>query len=114
MNITNIYVFISAHYQILMIIIFSLIGSTIKDIFDTLSNRNYKVKLTKIIISAITSSILMYSFTDLFLKMGFTSKMMVSIYFISGITGFNLLEKLNSLDGVTEFLNYIKDYFLKK
>lgn len=106
--------FISAHYQILMIVIFTFTGSIVRDIFNTLSGTDNHVKLTRIILSAITSSILMYSLTDNLLAMSaITNKTLVSIYFISGLAGFDILGKLTSVEGVVKFLNYIRDYFVK-
>ena len=110
----ELYLFISAHYQILVIIVFCLTGSIIKDIYNTIIDKDSKVKLTRILVSSITACILSYSFTDPLIKMGVTSKTLVTVYFISGLVGFNLLEKLTSVEGVGDFLNYIKEYFYKK
>lgn len=109
----NIIYFISAHYQTLVIVIFTLAGSIVRDIFNTLSGTDNHVKLTRILISAITSSILMYSLTDI-LSIKITDRILVSIYFISGLIGFEILTKLTSVEGVVNFLEYMKDYFVKK
>lgn len=105
--------FISAHYQTLVIVIFTFAGSIVRDIFNTLSGTDNHVKLTRILISAITSSILMYSLTDILL-IKITDKILVSIYFISGLIGFEILTKLTSVEGVVNFFEYMKDYFIKK
>ena len=106
--------FIFDHYQILMIVIFTLTGSIVRDIFNTLSDTDNHVNLTRITVSAITSSVLMYSLTDNLLAMSaITNKTLVSIYFISGLVGFDILGKLTSVEGVVKFLNYMRDYFVK-
>lgn len=110
----ELYLFISAHYQILVIIVFCFTGSIIKDIYNTIIDKDSKVKLARIFVSSITACILSYSFTDPLIHLGVSSKVLVSIYFVSGLVGFNLLEKLTSVEGVGDFLNYIKEYFVKK
>lgn len=106
--------FIFAHYQILMIVVFTFTGSIVRDIFNTLLDKDNHVEINRIILSAITSSILMYSLTDNLLAMSaITNKTLVSIYFISGLIGFDILGKLTSVEGVVKFLDYIRDYFIK-
>lgn len=109
-----IFEFILSHYDILNIIIFCFIGAYVKDIYNTLVDKDSKVNLSRIFTSGITACIFCYSFTDLFSKFGVDAKLMISLYFISGFAGFKLLEKLSTLEGVAEFLNYLKDYFIKK
>ena len=100
-------------YSTLSIIFFCLTGATVKDIYNTLKGIDSKVKLTRILVSTITSSILIYSFSDILLEMGFSSKMITGISFLSGVSGFNALEKLSNLEGLINFLKYIKAYFDK-
>lgn len=100
-------------YKTLSIIFFCLTGATVKDIYNTLKGIDNKVKLTRILVSAITSSILIYSFSDILFEMGFSSKMITGISFLTGVSGFNALEKLSNLEGLINFLKYIKAYFDK-
>lgn len=109
-----IFEFILSNYDILIIIIFCFIGAILKDIYNTLTDKDYKVNLTRIFVSGITASILSYSFRDVFMNFGVNDKLMISLYFISGMAGFNFLEKLSTIEGIGEFLNYLKDYFIKK
>lgn len=106
---------ISINYQTLVIIFFCLTGATVKDIYNSLKGIDGKVKLTRIFVSTITSSILMYSFTDILaVHLGLSSKVLISVYFFCGLSGFNALEKLSTIEGIMDFLKYIKDYFNKE
>lgn len=110
----DLFIFISAHYQILIIIVFCLTGALVKDILNTIKDKNCEVDLTRIFVSSITACIISYSFTNSLIEMGIPNELLVTIYFVCGLTGFNLLEKLSSFEGIADFLTYIKDYFCKK
>lgn len=106
--------FILSHYDIFNIVIFCFTGAMTKDIYNTLTDKDSSVKVTRVLVSTITACILSYSFTDLLYQIGVSNSLFITIYYLSGLAGFDLLEKLSSAKGIGDFLDYIKDYFLKK
>ena len=87
---------ISGLLDYLFIMIFCLIGSIVKDTYDTLINKNTNVNITRIMISTLVSSILLFSMSD-YLINKISWKVFILPCFIGGMVGFELLGKINKL-----------------
>ena len=59
---------ISGLLDYLFIIVFCLIGAIVKDTYDTIIEKNPRVDITRILISVLVSSIILFSLSDYILK----------------------------------------------
>ena len=80
----------------LLIIIFSLLGAIVKDTYNTLTEKDTKVKISRILVSTIVSSIILFSLSDTILSK-ITPKQFILPCFIGGMIGFELLGKIKDL-----------------
>lgn len=87
---------ISGLLDYLFIIVFCLIGAIVKDTYDTIIEKNPKVDITRILISTLVSSIILFSLSDYLLQI-MNWKVFVLPCFIGGMIGFELLGKINKL-----------------
>ena len=87
---------ISGLLDYLFIIVFCLIGAIVKDTYDTIIEKNPKVDITRILISTLVSSIILFSLSDYILQI-MNWKVFVLPCFIGGMIGFELLGKINKL-----------------
>lgn len=87
---------ISGLLDYLFIIIFCLIGSIVKDTYDTLIGKNTNVNMTRIVISALVSSIILFSISD-YLINKISWRVFILPCFIGGMVGFELLGKINKI-----------------
>lgn len=79
------------------IVIFCLTGAIIKDTYNTLTEKDTKVKLTRIFISTIVSSIIILSLSDILLSK-LSWKLLILPCFIGGMVGFDLMEKIQTAE----------------
>ena len=96
----------SSFMDLICIIVCCGIGSVIKDLYNTLTNKDSKVKITRILLSTIVSCYLMFCFEDILLKY-VTDKIFLLVCFISGLVGFELAGKLANLDFVLKIFSKI-------
>lgn len=96
---------ISGFLDYLFIIIFCLIGSIVKDTYDTLIGKNTNVNISRVVISAMVSSILIFSISD-YLIDKISWKVFILPCFIGGMVGFELLGKITKL---TFWINIYKE-----
>lgn len=87
---------ISGLLDYLFILVFCLIGSIVKDTYNTIIEKNPRVDLTRILISTLVSSIILFSTSDYITKI-MNWKMFVLPCFVGGMIGFELLGKINKL-----------------
>lgn len=79
------------------IVIFCLVGAIIKDTYNTLTEKDTKVKLARIFISTIVSSIIILSISDILLSK-ISWKLLILPCFIGGMVGFDLMEKIQKAE----------------
>lgn len=103
---------ISGLLDYLFIMIFCLIGSIVKDTYDTLINKNTNVNITRIMISTLVSSILLFSMSD-YLINKISWKVFILPCFIGGMVGFELLGKINKLAFWLNVFNKKKDKIME-
>ena len=96
----------SSFIDLIFIFVCCGIGSIIKDMYNTLTGKDTKVKLIRILISTIVSCFVMFSSEDILLKY-MSTKVFMLISFISGLVGFEIASKLTSLDNVLKILSKI-------
>lgn len=96
---------ISGFLDYLFIIIFCLIGSIVKDTYDTLIGKNTNVNISRVVISAMVSSILIFSISD-YLIAKISWKVFILPCFIGGMVGFELLGRITKL---TFWINIYKE-----
>lgn len=103
---------ISGLLDYLFIMIFCLIGSIVKDTYDTLIGKNTNVNITRILISTLVSSILLFSMSD-YLITKINWKVFILPCFIGGMVGFELLGKINKLAFWLNIYNKKKDKIME-
>lgn len=103
---------ISGLLDYLFIMIFCLIGSIVKDTYDTLIGKNTNVNITRIMISTLVSSILLFSMSD-YLINKISWKVFILPCFVGGMIGFELLGKINKLAFWLSLFSKKKDKILE-
>ena len=103
---------ISGLLDYLFIMIFCLIGSIVKDTYDTLIGKNTNVNITRILISTLVSSILLFSMSD-YLITKISWKVSILPCFIGGMVGFELFGKINKLAFWLNIYNKKKDKIME-
>jgi len=83
--------------DLLFIMVFSLIGAIVKDVYNTLTNKELDVKISRIIISSIISSVILFSLSDIILEQ-ISLKLFILPCFIGGMIGFELMSKITKLE----------------
>lgn len=96
----------SSFIDLIFIFVCCGIGSIIKDMYNTITGKDTKVKLIRIIISTIVSCFIMFSLEDILLQY-VSTKVFMLMTFISGLVGFETAGKLTSLDNVLKILSKI-------
>lgn len=104
---------LSSSFDFLFILLFCLLGAITKDTYETMVGKNYKVKVGRILVSTIVSSIIIFSFSD-YLMQHFTWKMIILPCFCGGMVGFQLLGKMTKLSFWSKFLKNHKEDILKE
>lgn len=95
--------FIAGLMDYFFILIFCLIGSIVKDTYNTFTDKEYKVQVKKILISTLFSSIILFSLSDYILtKMSW--KLFILPCFIGGSVGFESIGKISTLRFWLKFL----------
>ena len=100
----------SSFMDLICIIVCCAFGSIIKDIYDTITNKDAKVKISRILISTIVSCYLMFCLEDVLLEY-MSNKIFLLACFVSGLLGFELAGKLSNFNTVSKF---ISKHFQKK
>lgn len=103
---------ISSLLDFLFIIVFCLIGSIVKDTYDTIIGKNTKVYVARILISTLVSSIIIFSISDYLMNL-MSWKMFILPCFVGGMVGFELLGKINKLGFWLKIYNNKKDVINK-
>ena len=87
----------------LFILLFSFLGALIKDTYDTLTGKDIKVKVSRILISSFVSTIILFSLSDIILSK-LTWKLFILPCFIGGVIGFELFGKINKVSFWVDYL----------
>ena len=89
--------------QLLIIFFPAVIGSYAKDYLDIIHGKIKKIKIGKIIVSSITSTVIVFGFWDVIMEIfGFRALLLAS--FLSGVVGFQILEKISTIEGIFKIL----------
>ena len=96
----------SSFMDLICIIVCCGIGSITKDLYNTLTDKDAKVKITRILLSTIVSCILMFCLEDIFLTY-VSNKIFLLVCFISGLVGFELAGRLTKLDFILKVFSKI-------
>lgn len=76
--------------EVLLTFILCLIGASIKDIYDTMKNKNTKVNILKIFISSLMSTMLVFSLSD-YIFNSLNPKFYFIVGTIAGTLGFEII-----------------------
>lgn len=87
---------ISGLLDYLFILVFCLIGAIVKDNYNTFIDKDTKVNVTRILISTLVSSILLFSLSDFILDK-LTWKLFILPCFAGGMIGFELMGRITKL-----------------
>lgn len=94
--------------SLLIIIITSLAGSYGKDYLRIMkSTRPEKVSLSNVFLSTFTATLVIYGFSDMLVEK-FGDKFLAFASFVCGLVGFQLMEKLSTIDGVLGLIKQVK------
>lgn len=91
------------------ILVFAILGAVCKDYYSIVTRKYRKVKIGRILVTAITGAIAMYGLSGLKIFNG-SPRLITMFSYISGLVGFELLGKLSNLKGVKEFIDYLWKY----
>lgn len=105
-------IIIPALQDYLFIVIFCLIGATVKDTYNTFIEKDTRVNIVRIIISTMISSIIIFSLSD-YLIDRISWKLLILPCFVGGVIGFELMEKINNVDLWIKFMGGNKINFKK-
>lgn len=84
---------VSGSIDYLFILFFCLVGAIVKDAYNTITEKDFKINVKRILISATVSSILIFSLSD-YLLSKISWKNLILPCFACGLTGFELLGKM--------------------
>lgn len=84
---------VSQLLDFLFITLFCFAGALAKDTYDTLTGINLKVKISRILLSTVVSSILVFSLSDFIIE-HFTWKIIILPCFACGMIGFEMMGKM--------------------
>lgn len=87
---------ISGFMDFLFIFIFSLLGAIIKDTYNTFTSKDNKVKISRILISSVVSSVLLFSLSE-YILVKISYKLFILPCFVGGMIGFEVLGKIKNL-----------------
>lgn len=87
---------------LIIILFLSFIGSLSKD-YVTMFNGKYRINIKRIIFSTFTASILTFVFSPLILD-SFGFRGIIATAYIAGLVGFELLQRLSTMDGFLDLL----------
>ena len=90
------------------IVIFCLVGAVIKDTYNTFTEKETEVKIARILISTVVSSIILFSISDILITR-MSWKLIILPCFIGGMIGFNLMEKIQTVKFWVGLLSNHKD-----
>ena len=93
-----------------IIFIFSITGAYVNDTYKTLTGKESKVMVKRMVISAIVSSIILFSFSDAILSR-ISWKMFILPCFIGGMIGFELLGEISNLSFWKKVLKNINNVY---
>ncbi|MBS4065732.1 MAG: hypothetical protein KGZ74_14325 [Chitinophagaceae bacterium] len=98
----------------LIILIFStvLLGSFAKRIFNTIKDTN-DYKMSKIYLSSIVVSLLIFSYTEIILQY-IQPRMMIAFCVTAGLVSVELIKKISTLNGLKRFINDFLDITIRK
>ena len=104
--------------NIILIIFISFLGSFSKDYLKVLNNPKKKFNIIEVVLSMITASITIYSFSNFIIEY-IGIKGLVFSSFLVGLIGFELLNQLSTLKGVFKWIDIIikitrHEYILKE
>lgn len=97
-------VFLSLAVPLSLYFIISLFGAFTSDILRTLRGKNKKIKVTRIFIGATFSAFLMFGLEKILLSK-ISINIIVFITFFVGSIGFEVFNKLSSIDNIIRFWN---------
>lgn len=87
---------LSSSFDFLFILLFCLLGAIIKDSYETMVGKDYRVKVGRILVSTMVSSVIIFSLSDYLLKY-MNWKTMILPCFAGGMVGFELMGKITKL-----------------
>ena len=100
----NLNTFLSIIVPWCLYFVLTLMGSFLKDVYNTLIKKDVKFRLSRVLIGAVSGAFIMIGLEDILLtKVGVNQ--IITISFIIGTVSFALFNKLSKLDTV---LKYVK------
>ncbi|MGL5752695.1 MAG: hypothetical protein ACRCXT_19310 [Paraclostridium sp.] len=107
MNLTSNIELVQQFMNLMFIFIFSILGAYVKDIHNTYTGVEEDIKLGRIIVASVVSTIIIFSLSDYILPK-ISYKLLILPCFIGGVIGFELFGKINN---VTFWIDFLSQYF---
>jgi hypothetical protein len=96
-------------YNLLFYFIIGSFGAFLKDLYETLTKKNEKIRLGEIIIGGACATFICYGLQDSWLK-GLSLNLIVLITFICGILGFEIFGNLTTMEKFKDFIRRVIEF----
>lgn len=92
--------------NILFYFIFGSFGAFLKDLYETLTKKNERIRFGEVLIGGASATFICYGLQDTWLK-DLSLNLIVLVTFICGILGFELFGNLTTIDKFKKFISWI-------
>lgn len=96
-------------YNLLFYFIIGSFGAFLKDLYETLTKKNEKIRLGEIVIGGACATFICYGLQDSWLK-GLSLNPIVLITFICGILGFEIFGNLTTMEKFKKFISDVIEF----
>lgn len=100
---------IELSYNLLFYFIIGSFGAFLKDLYETLTKKNEKIRLGEIVIGGACATFICYGLQDSWLK-GLGLNLIVLLTFICGILGFEIFGNLTTMEKFKEFISNVLEF----
>lgn len=96
-------------YNLLFYFVIGSFGSFIKDLYETLTKKNEKIRLGEIVVGGAFATFFCYGLQDTWLK-DLSINLIVLITFICGILGFEIFGNIYTVDNFKDFIGKVIEF----
>lgn len=96
-------------YNLLFYFVIGSFGAFIKDLYETLTKKNEKIRLGEIVVGGACATFFCYGLQDTWLK-DLSINLIVLITFICGILGFEIFGNIYTIDNFKDFIGKVIEF----
>ena len=96
-------------YNLLFYFVIGSFGAFIKDLYETLTKKNEKIRLGEIVVGGAIATFFCYGLQDTWLK-DLSINLIVLITFICGILGFEIFGNIYTIDNFKDFIGKVIEF----